>query len=364
MKILIYIGHPAQFLFFKNFIKKEKQKGNEVIVLIKSKDVLEDLIKKEDIEYVNIVKTERKNSKLSIAFGLIKRIVKVLYHWRKNRPDILVGTDPSLAIVGYLTKTPCITTLEDDAAVIPKLVKTTYPYTNTILVPECCDVGSKWNSKKIGYAGYMKLAYLHQKYFKPNPAILQNLKSDKYVLVRLSKLSAHHDTDIKGVSNQLIDTLIKYTTDRSMDLYISSERELPSSLEKYRLTTPVSDIHHVLYYSSLLISDSQSMSVEASMLGTPSVRFSDFSGRISVLEELENKYHLTFGFKSTEQQEMLDKVLEILSMPEAKEEFRMRCEKMLDEKIDVTSFLMWFVEEYPNSRDIMLKDPSYQYRFK
>ena len=46
MKILIYIGHPAQFLFFKNFIKQEKQKGNEVIVLIKSKDVLEDLIKK------------------------------------------------------------------------------------------------------------------------------------------------------------------------------------------------------------------------------------------------------------------------------------------------------------------------------
>ena len=64
MKILIYIGHPAQFLFFKNFIKQEKQKGNEVVVLIKSKDVLEELIKKEGIEYVNIVRTERKNNKI------------------------------------------------------------------------------------------------------------------------------------------------------------------------------------------------------------------------------------------------------------------------------------------------------------
>ncbi len=54
-------------------------------------------------------------------------------------------------------------------------------------------------------------------------------------------------------------------------------------------------MHHVLSFASLLICDSQSMSVEAAMLGVPSLRYSSFSGRISVLEELEHQYGLTYG---------------------------------------------------------------------
>jgi len=37
---------------------------------------------------------------------------------------------------------------------------------------------------------------------------------------------------------------------------------------------------------------------------------------------------------------------------------------MLSEKIDVTAFMVWFVENYPESAKIMKENPGYQYRFK
>jgi hypothetical protein len=37
---------------------------------------------------------------------------------------------------------------------------------------------------------------------------------------------------------------------------------------------------------------------------------------------------------------------------------------MLKEKIDLTAFLTWLIEEYPLSREIIMNNPDYQYRFK
>ncbi len=37
--------------------------------------------------------------------------------------------------------------------------------------------------------------------------------------------------------------------------------------------------------------------------------------------------------------------------------------KCFHENIDVTSLLVWFVENYPESKTIMVNDPSFQYSF-
>ena len=39
-------------------------------------------------------------------------------------------------------------------------------------------------------------------------------------------------------------------------------------------------------------------------------------------------------------------------------------EQMLSGKIDLTAFLIWFVETWPQSYKIMKENPDYQYRFK
>ena len=41
-----------------------------------------------------------------------------------------------------------------------------------------------------------------------------------------------------------------------------------------------------------------------------------------------------------------------------------RREKLLSDMIDVTSFMTWFVENYPESIRILKENPDYQFRFK
>jgi hypothetical protein len=37
---------------------------------------------------------------------------------------------------------------------------------------------------------------------------------------------------------------------------------------------------------------------------------------------------------------------------------------MLRDKIDVTAFMVWFIENYPDSVNIMKENPEYQDRFR
>jgi hypothetical protein len=100
------------------------------------------------------------------------------------------------------------------------------------------------------------------------------------------------------------------------------------------------------------------------MLGVPSIRFSSFAGRISVLEELEHTYQLTFGVNPNNPELLLTKLKELLSIQNLKEIFHNRRLKMLSDKIDVTAFLVWFIENYPKSKKVMDENPVYQNNFK
>ena len=120
----------------------------------------------------------------------------------------------------------------------------------------------------------------------------------------------------------------------------------------------------LLYCSDLCIGDSQTMAAEAAVLGTPSIRFNDFVGELGYLEELEHKYNLTYGIKTSNPEKLFEKIDELLAIPNLKETWQKRREKMLSEKIDVTAFMVWFIENYPKSVSVMKANPDYQYKFK
>lgn len=364
MKILIYTAHPAQYHFFKHIIKLLKEKGHDVLLLIKTKDVLEKLIQQDGFSYINIQPKARKNNPVSILLASFLRTWKVVKIVKRHRADLLIGTDSSIAQAAFLTGKYAITTLEDDYTVIKRLADLTYPYTKTIFVPEVCDVG-KWKKKKIGYEGYMKLAYLHPNRFTPDEEIKNTyIQSDKYCLIRLAQLTAHHDAGIRGLNVELVTKLIQIIESTGYQVFISTEGNIAPEISAYQLKINQNDIHHMLAFASLLISDSQSMSVEAAMLGVPSLRFSDFSGRITVLEELELKYMLTYGVKTNESDRLLSLTSELLGNDNLRISFQKNRNTMLSDKIDVTAFMVWFIENYPESVGIMHKNPEYQHQFK
>jgi len=364
MKILFYFGHPAQYLFLRETIKRLLANGHHITILIKTKDVLESLLLHDKLEYKNILPIERGKTKFSIGISLIKRNIAILPNLIRLKPDLLIGTDATIAQLGKLLQIQRISITEDDYDVIKILGNLTYPFTQTILCPEVCKVG-KWQNKKIGYAGFMKLGYLHPNVFSVNKQIIRNYNfSNDYAIIRLAKLTAHHDFGIKGINNEYLDKLISIFEENSIKVFISAEGNISDEYKKYLLMINPNDMHHVLAAASFLICDSQSMSVEAAMLGVPSIRFSSFAGKISVLEELEHKYKLTFGINPDSPEKLFSKLDELLKTHDLKNEFQLRRKKMLADKIDVTSFLVWFIENYPHSANIMKTNPDYQYNFK
>ena len=347
MRILIYLGHPAHFHNYKNTIKALKEHGHEVEVLIKKKDILEDLLKNAGIPYYNILEEGRRNSKIGLFVGILKRA------WRLNRfchsfhPDMLTGSSVENSIVGPLRHLPVINIGEDDASVVPSYARLTYPGASVILCPLSCDCG-KWNKKTVKYPGYQELGYLHPDNFIPDESIVMKYidLDSPYFLMRFSGLSAHHDIGIRGINNEIAKKLISIMESHGR-VYITSERTLTPELEQYRIAINPLDIHHVMAFADLYIGDSQTMAAEAGVLGVPFVRFNDFVGRIGYLAELEDKYKLGFGIKPDNEKKLYETVENLITMENRKEVFQARRQEMLSKSINFADFLTNYIESYP-----------------
>lgn len=366
MNVLIQLSHPAHFHLYKNVAKNLMDDGHKVFILIKTKDILEDLLEQSGLPYYNILKEAHRKSKLGILMDMLVRDWRILRFVRKNKIDLLTGSTVEVAQVGWLTRKCRVNTGEDDMRIVPLFQKMGGPFVQTILSPVSCD-NWKLEPKSVKYAGFHKLAYLHPNQFTPDRSVVEKyFPVDKpYFILRFAQLKAYHDlaSQAHGINTEIAQHLIDMLSPYG-DVYITSERELEPQFEKYRLQINPLDIHHVLAFAKLYIGDSQSMAVEAAMLGTPSLRFNDFAGKIGVLEELEHKYELTCAIPSSNPQRLYDKVEEWLADSDLKEVFQARHQRMLSDKIDVTAFFTWFIENYPESRKIMMANPEYQWRFK
>jgi uncharacterized protein len=360
MKYLICIGHPSQFHLFRNIIRELENRGHSTLVLSTNKDLLEDLFTSSGITFENILPRRKSGSLFHLTKNFADRFRIISSRIRQFRPDLLLGSEITLPLLGKTFSIPSIIFSEDDAKIIPQFARVAYPFASTILSPASCNAG-RWEHKKIGYSGYQKLSYLHPARFVPHPVAADS--SGRYFVLRFVKLTAYHDKERGGITTGIAQQLIDLLTPRG-SVFISSERPLEIQFEKYRIRIDPCDIHSFLFYADLYIGDSQSMAVESAMLGTPSIRFSDFAGEISVLEELEHRYGLTKGLKTNQTDELFALVNEYLVHPGLKEEFAIRRKKMLEEKIDVAAFMVWFIENYPESKEIMIKNPDYQNNFK
>lgn len=363
-KIAIFIGHPSQYHFFRNAINILKQKGYEIDLLVKNKDIIKDLLDAYKVEYHMVRRNERKGkSKIALALSLILLEWNAFCRLISKRPALYIGTCGSF--IEKCAGVPIVSCCEDDAYLIPIYARLAYPYASAILSPISCDNG-KWNKKTINYSGYQKLAYLHPNHFQANLDIVKKyIAIDRaYFIMRFSSFQAYHDYDgIKGINleiaKNIIDILKKYG-----NVYITSERKLEPELEEYRLTINPMDMHHVLAFSDFYIGDSQSMAVEAAMLGIPCVCYNEWVGKVRIMVELENKYHLIRGVKSGNPEKLYQTILEMTATPGLRDQFQKLRRKMLSEKIDVTAFLVWFIEHYPESKNIMMNNSEYQYNFR
>ncbi|MCP4148716.1 MAG: DUF354 domain-containing protein [bacterium] len=362
MKLLIDIGHPAHVHLFRNFFLEMKKKNIAPIVTVKNIPAAEELLDLYGIEHITIgAKSDSIFGKLMAQFSFNWQLYKLV---KKHKITLGIGTSITLTHVSKVTKMKSLLFDDDDAEVQPLFVKFAHPFADCLLSP---DVLKHERTKKhhITYPGYHELAYLHPNRYTPDPGILEEAglkEGDKYFVMRFNVFKAHHDVGVKGLSLEQKLKLVE-TLEKEGRVFITTEREIEPELKKYQLKIPSHKIHSFIHYATMLVGDSQTMTSEAAVLGTPAIRCNSLVGRIAYLEEEEHKYNLTYGFKPEKFDALLTKVQELLAMPDLKQEWQKRREILLKDKIDVTAFFVWFVENYPESVNIIEKDPEYTKKF-
>lgn len=341
MRILFQLGHPAHFHLFKNTIADLQRDGHQTYILIRKKDILEDLLKQSRSPYTNIMPSGKKS-----IFTLMLRLWRVFWFTLTHRVNVLVGSTPEVAQVAWLLRRRSVIMAEDDAAIVPQFIKSVKPFVDNYLSPISCNNGPL-EPKTSHYEGFHKLAYLHPNRFTPDPTVVDHYfpHNEPFFLLRFAQLKAYHDVSANahGITNEIAQKILQRLLPHGK-VFITSERPLDSSLEQYRLKINPLDIHHIMAFATLYIGDSQSMAVEAAMLGTPSIRFNDFAGKIGVLEELEQKYHLTIGIHTSQPERLYSAIDSYLAQPDLHDIFQLRRQQMLNDKIDVASFFTHFIE--------------------
>lgn len=348
MNYLFFFVHPSKFHVFRRSINTLIDHGHTVDIFITSKDVLEDLVKAEGWKYRNIFPEGRKMKGIppyiSSAINFFRTIFRLIKYTRGKKYDLFI-TDDLLVYVGKLKKVPSIVFNDDDLTIVKQYALVLSQATH-ILSPDITDAG-RYSHKKLGFPGYKELAYLHPNAFIPNIKVVEEFNPDlsPYFILRLVSLRAYHDVGMKGLGDQQVNHLINLL-EKYGKIFISSERPLTPQFEKYRLNIKPENIAHALFYAQLFIGDSQTMTSEAAVLGTPAFRCNDFVGRISVMEEKEDKYGLSFNFSPSRFEDMIVNLQELLAKPNFKEDFNYRKQMMLNDKIDLSAFLIWLFENY------------------
>ena len=352
MNILIDIGHPAHIHYYRNLALKLQKNNHKVIWTTKNLDIAKKLLDLYNFQYIIFPKK---------ADSLIGKILKQLqYDWKllriciKHNIDIAIGTSVTVAHISRISKVKSLVFDDDDDDVQPLVTKYVNPFASTLLSPDSLK-GKRKRKDTIYYPGYHELAYLHPNQFKPDSGVLKDAglnPKEPFFIMRFNVFKAHHDIGIKGLSLEQKLQLINILNHHGRIL-ITTERDIEPELQQYQLKVSPEKIHSLMAYATMFIGDSQTMTSEAAVLGIPSLRCNSFAGRISYIEEEEHKYGLTFGFKPENFSEMTIKLKELLSLNNLKEEFQLRRKKMLSEKIDVTEFWLWFIENYPLSINLV-----------
>ena len=372
MKVIFALNHPAHYYLFKYIMRGLIDNEHEVKIVIRQKDILEEILISEGKEYTKINEKggRRKNRFSIISKGIIELIVQDIELFKvvkEYEPDFLIGTDISITHVGKLRGIPSFVFNEDDYEINRMFCLSSYPFANYIVSPEYTSVGA-YQGKKIQYNGIQKMAYLNPKYFKPNKSILEELglkKNDLFFIIRLVSLTSGHDIEGKhiGINEALLRKIISALEVHGR-VFITSEDKLPNDFGDYQICISPNKMHDLMYFASLFIGDSQSMCAEAGILGTPFIRFNDFVGKIEYLNDLENNYKLGWGINTNEPGKIFTIIDSLFDESDFKQKWQKKKKKLFKDKIDLTSFFIWFIENYPESVNMLNANPDYQLRFK
>lgn len=336
-------AHPSQ-VWVLNQVAKQLSRRVRVLWYLRDKDRSGEIADGLGIKYkpFSIAATGLFRNGAEMFFATMK----ALQETQNNDIDLWVTKFGAGNIAAKLLRRKSLSFNDDDLDLVPLIGATSYRFADKVLVLDVTRMG-RYEVKACRYPSFHELFYLHPSRFLPDHEIKQELgllAQQRFGVVRLSALTAHHDRGIRGIATEFLVKFIKrYET--KIKIFISSEKPLAPELAQYQLSIRPERMHHVLAFAEFFVGDSQTMAAEAAVLGTPALRLNDFAGRVSYLAELE-RYGLAFSFRPGEEHLLIKKLDSMLCNPSLADEFKLKKEKMLVDKIDPAP---WFADRITQS---------------
>ena len=348
MRVVVDINHPAHVHYFKNFIWEMREKGHEILITASHKDVATRLLRLYGLEYADL--GDYGSSLLEKLINIPIMDVKMHRTVKKFHPDILLGFSSTRAAhVSKVLGVPAIIFDDTEHAVWEHRLYV--PFAAAILTPNCFykDLGEK----QIRFNGYMELASLHPNRFTPNPAVLAELglaEGDPFIIVRFVSWQASHDVGQHGIRDKvgLVKALEEYGR-----VLITSEGALPAELQSYQIRVSPEKLHDLLYYATLYVGEGATTASECAVLGTHAIYVNSLG--LGYTTEEDEKYHLVSDFSGRDctDETILAEARRLLQNSDLRTEEKQKGRALVQDKIDVTAFMVWFIENYPESADQM-----------
>ena len=358
MNILIDIGHPAHLHYFRNLYRILKSQGHFFLIIARDKEVIKSLLEYYSIPFYS--RGKGSDSFIGKLFYMLRADFVILKYATKFKPDISISfSSPYAAQVASLMNVPHLA-LNDTEHTDRTHKFFTYPFSDVIITPASYqnDLGKKHTRLECT----IEYFYLHPKYYTPDLSIYELLDitpETKYAIVRFVSWNAFHDVNQHGLSlshKREIVTLLK----QKYKVFISSERELEPEFAEFQIKIPPHRMHDALAFASLFVGESGTMASESALLGTPVVYINSLP--LMCYLKLEQDHGILKHFDSGER--VFEYIKQIIQNKDLKLQATQNRDVMVQNFINPTDFLGWFIENYPNSKKIMQENPDYQYTFK
>lgn len=332
------IYHPVQALMFRPVIEAFVARGRRCRVFARDKDVTLGLLKRFGIE-AEILGLRRRGF-LGNAIELVVRESRLLSRALKDRPAAIVGTSVHAARIGRLCNAVSIVVNDDNAKTSPLFARLAYPLADLIVTPQC--MAFEGHRQQVTFRSNQQLFYLHPSRFVADPEIRRELGIEpgkRFAVLRLAAHEAHHDTGVHGLGRGLVREIAQRVPE-DIAVFVSLEKpqNLPPGWRPFSLAPD--RLHHALKAAEFFMGDGQTVAAEAAVLGTPALRFTEFVGRVSYLNELET-YGLCWGFRPGQEKELLARLGSVLKGEPSRHELGEARKRLLVEMIDP---LPWFMD--------------------
>lgn len=275
MKYLFFCNTPAHVHLYRHAIDRLQDRGHDVLVLGRDYTVTEDLLEYYDLPYEIYGKVDTK--KFSLVRELPKHYVRFLARTRTYDPDVIFGIGSFAAHASIVTDAKTFVVADSEPASLDQTLFK--PFVDGIFSPYT--FRKSLGSKHYKFRGFKETAYLHPDVFERTTEIRDDLglgPDEDFVLLRFNAWGSSHDVGKSGFTaaqrDQLIDRLSDHATVFVSDEAVANDADNGA----HALDIHPAKILDVLDEASLLVADTQTMTTEAGLLGTPAIRSNVFVG--------------------------------------------------------------------------------------